>query len=155
MIESAICEWNVVDWSRKYTVYQSMCIPGILLLALRVQATGVRRTPAAPASIEGIVVQAGTNTPIPGATVELTGIASRIVEGGSTFGDGVISVSVLETASDGSVLSYKATTRRDGRFELKNIRPGPDYQLIALPLPNYLPAQFGQRVPAAPGRSLT
>jgi len=86
--------------------------------------------------------------------VELTGITPRTVEGSSTVGADTISVSVLETASDGSVLSYTATTGRDGRFEIRNIRPGGDYQLVALPLPNFLPAQFGQRVPAVPGRSL-
>jgi hypothetical protein len=77
------------------------------------------------------------------------------VDGSSTVGRGVISVSVEESASNGAVLSYKATTGGDGRFEIRNIRPGTDYQLVAIRYPEYLPAQYGQRVPTVPGRSIT
>jgi protocatechuate 3,4-dioxygenase beta subunit len=76
------------------------------------------------------------------------------VAGSSTVGRGVISVSVEESASDGAVLSYKTTTRGDGTFEIRNVRPGTEYHLIALHFPEYLPAQYGQRVPAVPGRSI-
>jgi hypothetical protein len=87
-----------------------------------------QRPPDTFASIEGVVVRAGTNTPIADASLELTGIAPRIVEGSSTVGRGVISVSVQESESDGSVLSYKTTTNNQGRFSVRNIRPGTDYQ---------------------------
>jgi hypothetical protein len=127
---------------------------GIVLLLL-LPPSGPQRTSPGFASIEGIVVRAGTDTPIPGATVELTGIAPRTVEGSSTTGRGFISVDVRESESDGKVLSYTATTRSDGRFQIGNIRPGADYHLIALSNPQYLPAQYGQRVPTVPGRSIT
>ena len=105
-------------------------------------------------SVEGVVVRAGTNLPIAGATVELTGIAPRTVEGSRSVGRGVISVSVLEADSDGRVLSFSTTTRRDGTFEIRDVPPNGNYQLIAVHPPEYLPAQYGQRVPAVPGRSL-
>ncbi len=108
-----------------------------------------------PASIEGTVVRAGTSEPIPGATVELTGIAPRIVEGSSRFSPGQISVSVLETGTDGRVLSFTATTDRNGKFTLRNLPPATGYQLVAIRQPNYLPAQYGQRVPAVPGLPIT
>ena len=133
---------------------QSMTRLGILFLLL-LPASGPQRTVPGLASIEGVVVRAGTDTPIPGATVELTGIAPRTVEGSSTAGRGFISVDVRESESDGKVLSYIGTTRSDGRFEIRNIRPGVDYHLIALSVPEYLPAQYGQRGPTVPGRSIT
>jgi hypothetical protein len=126
---------------------------GLLLLLLL--PAGTQRTSAGLASVEGIVVRAGTDTPVSGATVELTGIAPRTVEGSSATERGVISVNVREAETDGSVLSYTATTRRDGTFEIRNIRPGSGYQLIALHYPDYLPAQYGQRVATVPGRSIT
>ena len=126
-----------------------------ILLVLLLQPAGTQRTSAGLASIEGIVVSAGTNVPISGATVELTGIAPRTVEGSSATERGVISVNVREAETDGSVLSYTAITRKDGRFEIRNVRPGSGYQLIALHYPDYVPAQYGQRIPTVPGRSLT
>lgn len=131
-----------------------MPLIGILLQALLVLTAGPQRPPAPMASIDGIVVKAGTNTPIAGAAVELTGIAPRTVEGSSTVGRGVISVSVQESASDGRVLSYRATTNSAGRFSIENVLPGTEYQLVAVHFPDYLPAQYGQRVPAVPGRAV-
>src|SRR5262245_28605268 len=130
-----------------------MRVSAILLVALVTVAAQRQRNTDRP-SIEGIVVQAGTSSPIPGATVELTGIAPRTVDGSSRVGRGVISVNVEEAASDGAVLSYKATTGIDGKFELRDLRPGTEYQLVAVRFPDYLPAQYGQRVPSVPGRSI-
>jgi hypothetical protein len=127
---------------------------GLLLHAVLLLTAGPQRPPDTLASVEGIVVKAGTTTPVAGATVELTGIAPRTVEGSSTVGRGVISVSVQEAESDGSVLSYKTTTNSDGRFSVRNVRPGTDYQLVAVHFPDYLPAQYGQRVHAVPGRAI-
>jgi hypothetical protein len=123
-----------------------MSIPGLALSALLLQL---------PASVEGIVVRAGTNTPIEGATVELTGIAPRTVAGSLISAPGTISVSVQETGTDGRVLSFTATTGRDGRFMIRNVPPTAGYQLIAIRQPDYVPAQYGQRIPAVPGRSIT
>jgi hypothetical protein len=122
-----------------------MTIPGLLLSAILLQL---------PASIEGIVVRAGTSDPIEGATVELTGIAPRTVAGSLQSAPGTISVSVLETGTDGRVLSFMATTGRDGRFAIRNVPPTTGYQLIAIHPPDYVPAQYGQRSPAVPGQSL-
>jgi protocatechuate 3,4-dioxygenase beta subunit len=127
---------------------------GVLLPAILFSAALPQTTRDNPASIEGIVVRAGTNTPIAGATVELTGIEARSVEGSSKASPGLISVSVLETESNGRVVSYLATTGQDGRFTIENIRPGENYQLVAINFPDFLPAQYGQRVPAVPGRPI-
>jgi len=132
----------------------AMKVFGILLLAVLVLAAEPQRNADRFASIEGIVVRAGAGTPISGATVELTGIAPRIVDGSSSVKTGVISVNVEESASNGGVLSYQATTGSDGRFAIRNIRPGTEYHLVAMHFPDYLPAQYGQRVPAVPGQSI-
>jgi hypothetical protein len=127
---------------------------GILLHVVLLLTARPQRPPDSLASIEGIVVRAGTNTPIAGATLELTGIAPRTVEGSSSVGRGVISVSVQETEGDGSVIAYRTTTNSEGRFSVRNIRPGTDYQLVALHFPDYLPAQYGQRIQAVPGHAI-
>jgi hypothetical protein len=131
-----------------------MKLLGILLVAVLMLAAEPQRNTDSVASIEGIVVRAGTGAPISGATVELTGIAPRTVDGSSTVGRGFISVNVEESASNGGVLSYQATTGNDGKFAIRNIRPGTEYHLVAMRFPDYLPAQYGQRVPAVSGRPI-
>jgi len=131
-----------------------MALRIILLAALLLQNAGTQVSSHTPASIEGIVVRAGTNEPIAGATVELTGIAPRLVEGSQNVGRGVISVNVLESESDGRVLSFTAITNTDGTFSIDNIPPTNNYQLIAIHSPDFLVAQYGQRVPAVPGRPI-
>jgi len=126
-------------------------ISATLLLVIAQQ----QRQSQLPASIEGIVVRAGTNEPLPGATVELTGIAPRMVEGSSSSAPGTVSVSVQETGTDGRVLSFTATTDRIGKFSIRNVPPTTGYQLIAIHQPGYVPAQYGQRIPAVPGQSIT
>jgi Carboxypeptidase regulatory-like domain len=132
-----------------------MRILGVLLPAILLQTALPQPSTETPASIEGIVVKAGTNTPIGGVAVELTGIIGRSVEGSSTARPGVISVSVLETESNGRVVSYLATTGQDGKFMIENIRPGQNFQLTTMHFPDFLPSQYGQRVPAVPGRPIT
>jgi len=131
-----------------------MILWAFVLAALLAQGERPRFTSEGPASIEGIVVVAGTSQPIAGATMELTGIAPRTVEGSSNVARGVISVSVRESETDGRVLSFTAITRSDGTFEFSNVPPGPNYQLIAIHFPEYLAAQYGQRVPSVPGRAI-
>jgi len=149
------------DWQNIHLYSKRTFMAGNLhtvVLALLVFLSFQRARPQlaeTAASVSGVVVRAGTNQPIAGATVELTGVAPRTVEGSSSVGRGVISVSVLEASSDGRVLSFTATTRDDGSFEIGNVPPNSNYQLIAVHSPEYLPAQYGQRVPAVPGRSLT
>ena len=131
-----------------------MKVPGILLVAGLLLGAEPQRNTDRFASIEGIVVTVATGAPISGATVELTGIAPRTVDGSSTVGRGVISVNVEESASNGGLLSYQTTTENDGKFAIRNIRPGTEYHLVVMRFPDYLPAQYGQRVPAVPGRSI-
>lgn len=128
---------------------------GVLLPAILLPVALPQTARESPASIEGIVVRAGTSIPIAGATIELTGIEKRSVEGSSKATPGLISVSVLETESNGRVVSYLATTGQDGRFTIENVRPAENYQLVAINFPDFLPAQYGQRVPAVPGRPIT
>jgi hypothetical protein len=126
--------------------------PSMLAVSVILLMTAVpQRQIQSAASIEGMVVRAGTNEPIQGATIELTGIAPRTVEGSSKVSAGEISVSVLETETDGRVLSFTTTTDSDGRFMLRNLPPASGYHLIAIRQPDYLPAQYGQRIPATPG----
>jgi hypothetical protein len=63
-------------------------------------------------------------------------------------------VSVLETGTDGRVLSFTAITDRSGRFAIRNVPPTTGYQLIAIRQPDYVPAQYGQRIPAVPGQPI-
>ncbi|HET9130634.1 MAG TPA: carboxypeptidase-like regulatory domain-containing protein, partial [Terriglobia bacterium] len=122
----------------------------ILLLA----SVSLRPVVQATATIEGIVVKTGTNEPIQGATIELTGIAPRTTRGSTRNEPGVIIQTVEETETDGRVLSFTATTGKDGRFSIRNIPPTTGYQLIALHTPEFVPAQYGQRVPSVPGRPI-
>jgi hypothetical protein len=100
-----------------------MNIPVFGLSAIVLLAVIPQQPSRRPASIEGIVVVAGTDEPIPGAIVELTGIAPRSVEGSSRSFPGTISVSVEETETDGRVLSFTAATGTDGRFTIRNVPP--------------------------------
>ena len=122
----------------------------VLLLAF----VSLKPVVQAPAAIEGIVVKAGSNEPIQGAIIELTGIAPRTTRSSSRIDPGAIVQTVQETETDGRVLSFTTTTDKDGRFSVRNIPPATGYQLIALHTPEFLPAQYGQRVPAVPGRSI-
>jgi len=123
-------------------------VVAILLLSVVPQARPVQGT----ASIEGIVVKAGSNQPVQGATVELTAIAPRTTEGSSEVNPGIITVSVREAETDGRVLSFTTTTGRDGKFSIRNVPATTGYQLIAINYPEYVPAQYGQRVASVPGR---
>jgi protocatechuate 3,4-dioxygenase beta subunit len=133
---------------------ENMRIPAFLLLAMPLLAVSPQRQSQLPASIEGVVVKAGTNEPIPSATVELTCIAPRMFEGSTRSSQGAISVSVLETGTDGKVLSFTTTTDRTGRFTLRNLPPTTGYQLIAIRQPDFLPAQYGQQVHGVPGHPI-
>jgi hypothetical protein len=122
----------------------------VLLLA----SVSMQPAAQAPATIEGIVVKAGSSEPIPGATVELTGIAARTTRSSSRSEPGTIVQNVEEAESDGRVLSFETTTGKDGKFSIRNVPPASGYQLIALHSPDFVPAQYGQRVPAVPGRPI-
>ena len=127
-------------------------VPALLLLTTAATQQLLREHPA---SIEGIVVKAGTSEPIGGATVELTGIATRSTEASSTVAPGLISVSVRESAGDGRILSFTTTTGSDGKFAIHDVPPAAGYQLVVMPVRGYLPAQYGQRVHNLPGSPIT
>jgi len=77
------------------------------------------------ASIQGVVIRAGTNDALAKATVEL----------------------------QGSVATQTTTTESDGRFFFRNLPPGA-YQLRAR-RDGFAPAEFGQRWAGGPGVSIT
>src|SRR5215471_14930842 len=74
------------------------------------------------ATVQGIVVQAGTNTPIPNARVDLHAFS------GAATDDGLPPPSI--------------TTGSDGRFQLNRIPPG-TYRIVATK-PGYAEASYGQ-----------
>jgi hypothetical protein len=86
------------------------------------------------ASIEGIVVNLGTNDPISGVIVELS-------KPSATPGTPPDAVTV--------------TTGDDGKFVFRSLVPG-EYRLVAVkPGGTYNPARYGQRNPRSPGTPLT
>jgi hypothetical protein len=85
------------------------------------------------ASVEGIVVNLGTNDPITGAIVEL---------------------SRPSTTPGTPPEAFTITTGDDGKFSFRNLAPG-EYRLVAAkPGGTYNPARYGQRNPRSPGTPL-
>ena len=130
------------------------------LLIARVQQPS---TPAL-ASIEGIVVEMGTNQPIADAAVELTrlqGTPSSPLNPGAA--EAFAALSDRNNRAVGSLrpspppalapeVQY-ATTTENGRFVFRNLKPG-GYRLIAAPRGNNAGnsgARYGQRNPAGDG----
>lgn len=98
----------------------------IALIAALVQIAAAQQPP--PAVLQGTVVQAGTNSPLANARVEL--------RSGGAF-----------TAVDSII------TDREGRFSFPKVSPG-SYRLVASRL-GYVNAEYGQRQPNGPALTLT
>ena len=84
----------------------------------------------ATATVEGIVVAHSTGQPIPGAIVELTGIAAP-----------------QSATPDWRVRSFSTVTRADGTFAITGVPPGVAYQVVATRTPDFVAAAQGQRDP--------
>jgi hypothetical protein len=109
----------------------------------------------ATASIEGVVVQAGTNTPIPGVDVELSrveGTAKAPAAPGSseafaaiiagTGGPGVGGATPPPVIAD--EIKY-AKSGPDGKFSFKDLKEG-KYRMVGMRIGGaFFPAEFGQR----------
>lgn len=100
--------------------------------------------PQAPASVEGVVVVSGTLQVVSGVRVQLSPDLQR-----GPLGPGAQTGTGSPPLDPDNPQWYSATTAQDGRFAFENVKPG-RYRLIAL-RSGYLPAEFGQRSPTAPG----
>ena len=89
-------------------------------------------------SVEGIIVDSVTGEPVAGTEVDL------ILDGMYT----------TAFATDGKARSFRVTTKLDGRFVFSDVPPR-EYRLVAVHPGSYVPAEYGQRAPDAPGRPLT
>jgi protocatechuate 3,4-dioxygenase beta subunit len=95
----------------------------IAVLAFLAQNTAVQpRQPNGTASVGGVVIKLGSNNPISGVDLELSG--------------GI---------QDGTPLLYSAKSSADGKFLFKNIAAG-NYRLVAARVGGvYTPVEYGQR----------
>jgi len=98
----------------------------IVLLVLIARAI-VGQQPA-PASVSGVIVSAGSNTPLSKASVEVRNL-------------------------DGTTVVTRIVTDREGQFVIQGIRPG-SYRLVAT-RDGYVNAEYGQRQPGSPALNLT
>ena len=121
----------------------------ILLSLLLPQATPQDRPPA---SLDGVVVNFGTDVPIAKADVELRRIADpgaapappQNLPGGLVFAG----------APPAAPASPMFTTSADGKFSFKNIPPG-NYRLYVTRANGHIPGEYGQRSPVGTGTPLT
>ena len=97
-----------------------------VLLLMLVETAYIAQTP--PASVEGTVVELGTNTPLSKATLDLR--------------------SVTDTA-----VRYPAVTSDNGRFVIRNIPPG--QYTVSASRTGYVRSQYGQRGPNGNAAILT
>jgi len=134
-----------------------MTIPAIALFLLMLQA------PAAPASIEGIVVKNLTGESLSKVTVALTEIRAVLPAAAAQlpsnpFAPGSSEYRLLEqtyiaNANPGRLTRTTMTTASDGRFLFENLKPG-TYSLTAT-LGGYATAEYGQRGPNGRGMNIT
>jgi len=112
---------------------------GAVLALLQSPFSPARPQNAAPA-IEGVVVRAGTNEPLPNVQVTLIRTNAR-----ASTPQNVLVDAVSNTA--------QTVTNREGRFALTNVEPG-SYR-IAAARNGYARQEYGQRAFGGPGRTLT
>jgi hypothetical protein len=128
---------------------------GLLLFLLRLGAQSQSQEVAATASIEGLVIQSGTNTPIAGVDVELSRVEGTTAAPLSP-GAGEAFRSVLSGGSPGLVggaapnpvlapeVRYTKSAN-DGKFAFTGLKEG-KYRLVGIRVGGaYYPAEYGQR----------
>jgi hypothetical protein len=107
----------------------------MLILALLLQGAPQPGT----ASLEGVVVKAGTNDPIPGADLELT-----MQTAGPLAPNGPLQPNMLAQYATPNP-PYTATSGADGKFTFRNIAAG-NYKLVAARIGgSFTPVELGQR----------
>jgi hypothetical protein len=107
----------------------------MLILALLLQGG----PSAGTASLDGVVVKAGTNDPIPGADLELT-----MQTPGPVAPTGPVQPNMLAQYSTPNP-PHTATSGADGKFSFRNIAAG-NYKLVAARIGgSFTPVEFGQR----------
>ena len=116
----------------------------IALLAL----LAAQQPSTAPATIEGVVVKAGTREPLAGARIQLDRERTDVLRRERNE---------PPPAPDGAPprppqFHFGATTGPDGRFVIENIPPG-EYRLYATRAGGYVPGEYGQRTPTGRGIS--
>jgi hypothetical protein len=112
---------------------------GAVLALLQSPFSPARPQDAGPA-IEGVVVRAGTNEPLPNVQVTLIRTNARAPAPRAASGDPVSNTT-------------QTVTDRQGRFSFTNVEPG-SYR-IAAARNGYARQEYGQRVFGGPGRTLT
>jgi hypothetical protein len=126
-----------------------------ILLALLLPQARPQDTPGA--SVDGVVVSFGSNTPIAKADVELR----RINAPSNTQQLTVQSVNVILPGFGPGVVGTPApapspmfSTSADGKVSFKDV-PAGNYLLYVTRANGYLPGEYGQRSPAGTGTPLT
>jgi hypothetical protein len=122
-----------------FVVLAAGILAGNSVPALLAQAPAPQPPSAAPATVEGVVVKAGTAEPLSDATVRLDlqeapflgGTEDPPLRPPESFHRGV-------------------TTGPDGRFVFANVVPG-EYRVVASHSGGYVPAEYGQRTPTGHG----
>jgi hypothetical protein len=124
-----------------FVVLAAGILTGSSARALLAQAPVPQRPPDTPATVEGVVVKAGTAEPLSGARVQLDLQATAFLSG---------TADPPLTPPESSHLG--ATTGPDGRFVFASVVPG-EYRVIASHSGGYVPAEYGQRT--ATGRGIS
>jgi carboxypeptidase family protein len=116
----------------------------IALIAL----LGAQQPSTAPATVEGVVVKAGTREPLAGARIQLERERSDVLrreQNETPPAPGAPPPPIPE-------FHFSATTGPDGRFLIEKLPPG-EYRLYATRTGGYVPGEYGQRSPTGRGIS--
>jgi len=108
----------------------------ISFLTLLLQAPAQQPVRSGTASVEGIVVRLGTNEPIAGVDLELTG--TQVLPAGATPANSA-------TALPPAPAPFTAKSGGDGRFAFRSL-PSGEYKLVAARIGgSFVPVEYGQR----------
>src|SRR5438876_65826 len=118
----------------------------LALLALLAQGPAqAELSSSAPATIEGVIVKAGTREPLSGARLQLDRERDPL-----PFAPPPVRPNGAPPPLPINHLT--ATTKSDGRFIIEGVPPG-EYRLYATMAGGYVPAEYGQRTATGHGIS--
>ena len=143
-----------------YTLEVTMMIRSLIGLALllALPVTPAAQQGSSPASIEGIVVRAGTNEPLAGARVTLAAVSATA---SSSTTSPIVTVATGGLAADAALVAVSGNatspipavfTDAAGRFAFQNLGSGL-YSLQVL-RDGYARQSYGQRTPAGPATAI-